>query len=59
MIIDLKRIQLGKNVEDGALWVVEQVPSLVVGGDQTPILRAGNYLDCLVNTCVNKAGHEK
>ena len=41
MVIDLKKINLGETIEDDALWVVEQVPSLVVGADQTPILRAG------------------
>lgn len=41
MIVDLKRIELGKAVHDGALYVVEQIPTLVKYGDQTPILRAG------------------
>ena len=41
MVIDLKRIQLGQSLEDDTLWVVEQLPGLVVSQDQTPILRAG------------------
>ena len=41
MVIDLKKVHLKERVEDDALWVVEQIPGLVVGGDQTPILRAG------------------
>ena len=39
MIIDKKRIN--KEIEDNALWVIEQIPGLVQSGDQTPILRAG------------------
>ena len=43
MVIDLKQIRLKENIGDGALWVVEQIPGLVVGRDQTPVLRAGQY----------------
>jgi hypothetical protein len=41
MVIDLKKVELNKTINDGALWVVEQIPGLVVGQDQTAILRAG------------------
>jgi len=41
MIIDLKKVTLGHELADGTLWVVEQMPGLVVGEDQTTILRAG------------------
>ena len=41
MVIDLKRIRLSERISDGALWVVEQIPGLVEGGDQTDILRTG------------------
>lgn len=41
MVIDLNRIVLNKHLGDGALWVVEQIPGLVVGADQTAVLRAG------------------
>jgi len=41
MIIDLKKVTLGRQLADGALWVIEQIPGLVVGADQTTILRAG------------------
>jgi hypothetical protein len=34
---------LRENVEDDALWVVEQVPTLVVGKDVTEILRTGYW----------------
>ena len=44
MVIDLKKIKLRKSIDDNALWVVEQIPGLVVSGDQTPILRAGKKL---------------
>ncbi|XP_072043162.1 phospholipase B-like 1, partial [Amphiura filiformis] len=41
MIIDRKRIS--KEIEDNALWVIEQIPGFVQSGDQTPILRAGYW----------------
>ena len=41
MIIDLKRVELKKNIHDGALWVVEQIPTKIAAGDMTPILRTG------------------
>lgn len=43
MILDLKRVELKKSLLSGALWVVEQIPGLVVSGDQTEILRAGYW----------------
>ena len=43
MIIDLKKVTLGRQLADGALWVIEQIPGLVVGADQTTILRAGLF----------------
>ncbi|XP_050392205.1 phospholipase B-like 1 isoform X1 [Patella vulgata] len=43
MVIDLKQISLGKEIRDNALWVVEQIPSLVASGDQTKILRTGYW----------------
>jgi len=43
MVIDLKRIHLGVSIDDGALWVVEQIPGLVEGADQTQILRTGYW----------------
>ncbi|XP_072044453.1 phospholipase B-like 1 [Amphiura filiformis] len=41
MIIDRKRIS--KEIENNALWVIEQIPGFVQSGDQTPILRAGYW----------------
>jgi len=43
MIIDLKKVTVGNDLADGTLWVVEQIPGLVVGEDQTTILRAGLF----------------
>ncbi|XP_071963948.1 phospholipase-B 81-like [Antedon mediterranea] len=42
MIIDRKKISKTR-IDDGALWVVEQIPTLVESGDQTAILRAGYW----------------
>ena len=41
MILDMKKISLGKFIDDNALWVVEQIPTLVKSADTTSILRAG------------------
>lgn len=60
MVIDLKKIQLGKSVKNDALWVVEQIPGLVVAGDQTPILRAGywpSYNVPFYEEIYNKSGY--
>jgi len=43
MVIDLKKIQLGESIDDDALWVVEQIPGLVAGSDQSTVLRAGYW----------------
>ncbi|XP_060582693.1 phospholipase-B 81-like, partial [Ruditapes philippinarum] len=43
MILDLRKIDLERNIHDGALWVVEQIPGLVEYGDTTPILRTGYW----------------
>ena len=47
MIIDRTKIKPKTTIMDDALWVVEQVPTLVVSGDQTNILRAGKNQVCL------------
>lgn len=41
MILDLKKIILKEAILDDALWVVEQIPSLVRAADTTVILRTG------------------
>jgi len=43
MVIDLNRVVLNNHVQDGALWIVEQIPGLVIGTDQTAILRTGYF----------------
>ena len=44
MVIDLKNVEPLKQIRDNALWVVEQIPTLVVGADETQILRTGSGL---------------
>jgi len=43
MVVDLKKVTLGQELADGTLWVIEQIPGLVIGADQTTILRAGLF----------------
>ncbi|XP_064627540.1 phospholipase B-like 1 [Lineus longissimus] len=43
MILDLNKIKIGKEIQDGALYVVEQIPTLVEYADQTNILRNGHW----------------
>ncbi|XP_033098248.1 phospholipase B-like 1 [Anneissia japonica] len=42
MVIDRKKISK-TSIDDGALWVVEQIPTLVESGDETAVLRAGYW----------------
>ena len=48
MVIDLKKVTLGRELANGTLWVVEQIPGLVVADDQTTILRAGQFAERIV-----------
>ncbi|KAL4658050.1 phospholipase B-like 1 [Arapaima gigas] len=43
MVVDLKKISLGKSVDDGALTIVEQIPGFVQYSDQTQALRRGYW----------------
>lgn len=43
MIIDLNQVKLNHSLGDDTLWVVEQIPGLVVGADETQILRTGYW----------------
>jgi len=43
MVVDLKKVTLSRELNVGTLWVIEQIPGLVVGADQTTILRAGSF----------------
>jgi len=42
MVLDLKKVKLRKSLDDGALYIVEQIPTLVEYSDQTNVLRKGN-----------------
>ena len=41
MVLDLRKIRLNSDIEDNALWVVEQIPGLVKSADVSEILRTG------------------
>ncbi|XP_070803125.1 phospholipase B-like 1 [Pituophis catenifer annectens] len=43
MILDTKKIKLQRSIEDGTLYIIEQVPNLVEYSDQTNILRKGYW----------------
>lgn len=42
MVLDLKKVKLQRSLDDGALYIVEQIPTLVEYSDQTNVLRKGN-----------------
>jgi hypothetical protein len=43
MVVDLKRFKPRQGCEPGLLWVVEQVPGLVVAQDMTEVLARGYW----------------
>ncbi|KAF8794203.1 putative phospholipase B-like 2 like protein [Argiope bruennichi] len=43
MILDLNRFQPGKPLEDGLLWVIEQLPGYLHSEDVTDVLRKQSY----------------
>ena len=43
MIIDMNLFTPGEPLKDNLLWVIEEVPSLLVSGDQTERLRSGYW----------------
>ncbi|XP_043929904.1 phospholipase B-like 1 isoform X2 [Protopterus annectens] len=43
MILDLKKVELKKQIRTGALYIVEQIPTLVRYSDQTAILQKGYW----------------
>ena len=49
MVVDMKKVTLSRELANGTLWVIEQIPGLVVGADQTTILRAGLFTAYCVN----------
>ena len=48
MVVDLKHFKPGVELEDNLLWVVEEIPTLVMGADQTQILRDGECRDVVL-----------
>jgi len=52
MIVDLKKVTLGRALANETLWVIEQIPGLVVGADQTTILRAGLLCVYCIASCM-------
>ena len=53
MVIDLKKVELKKNVHDDALWVVKQIPTKVAAGDMMPMLRAGKLSPIMKFPCMH------
>uniref|UniRef100_A0A098LYE7 Phospholipase B-like n=1 Tax=Opheodrys aestivus TaxID=186591 RepID=A0A098LYE7_9SAUR len=43
MILDTKKIKLQRSIDDGTLYIIEQVPNLVEYSDQTNTLRKGYW----------------
>ncbi|GFO31459.1 phospholipase b-like 1 [Plakobranchus ocellatus] len=43
MIIDLSKIDINEGIREGALWVTEQIPGLVLANDETQLLREGYF----------------
>jgi len=41
MVVDLKRFQPRKQLQDGLLWLVEQLPGMVEAADMTNTLSRG------------------
>ena len=53
MVIDLNKVTLDRELANGTLWVIEQIPGLVVGADQTTILRAGLFYSLHGFLCIH------
>lgn len=43
MIVDYKRFKPGQPLRDGLLWVLEQLPTLIVSRDVTDTLRQQSF----------------
>lgn len=43
IVFDFKKFEKGVALHHDSLWVIEQIPGLVVSGDQTNILRDGHF----------------
>ncbi|MBN3287259.1 PLBL1 Phospholipase, partial [Polyodon spathula] len=44
MVVDLNKIHLQEDLEEGALFIIEQIPGLVEFSDQTDVLRRGENI---------------
>lgn len=61
MVLDLRKIKLKSNIEDNALWVVEQIPGFVQSADVSDILRTGywpSYNVPFFEDIYNKSGYK-
>jgi hypothetical protein len=43
MVVDLKRFTPNQPLRPDTLWVVEEMPGLIIGEDQTPVLEFGYW----------------
>merc|ERR1719183_2941730 len=43
MVVDFNHFKPKTALKDGTLWVVEEIPGLVIGADQTETLRRGYW----------------
>ena len=43
MVVDFNLFSPGKALQPGTLWVIEEIPGLVKGADQTPTLARGYW----------------
>lgn len=43
MVVDFNKFTPGAPLPPGTLWVVEEIPGLVAGGDQTAVLERGYF----------------
>ena len=43
MVVDFNKFAVGEPLKEGTLWVVEEIPGLVAGGDQTETLARGYW----------------
>ncbi|KAG6924687.1 phospholipase B domain containing 1 [Chelydra serpentina] len=62
MLLDMKKVKLKGSLDDGALYIVEQIPTLVEYSDQTSVLRKGywpSYNIPFHETIYNLSGYAK
>ena len=43
MVLDLKKVNLNRSLDEGTLYIVEQIPTYVEYSEQTAILRRGTF----------------